>query len=86
VFQGAPGGAAEVMHLSWNRKVQHILASCLSNGTTVVWDLKRQKPVISFRDVNRRDACTTAWNENWGVLCSGAASEWWCIRGQVCWG
>jgi protein transport protein SEC31 len=50
----ATGGVGEVQHLSWNRKVQHILAACLSNGTTVVWDLKRQKPVISFRDPNRR--------------------------------
>eukprot|EP00798_Chlamydomonas_sp_ICE-L_P021383 gene21383-28331_t len=49
---GGPGSAGEIAYISWNRKVAHILASCSSNGSTVVWDLKRQKPVISFRDPN----------------------------------
>lgn len=39
--------------MAWNKKVQHILASCSTNGSCVVWDLKKQKPVISFRDPNR---------------------------------
>lgn len=45
---GAPGTASggETTFIAWNRKVQHILASCSTNGSTVVWDLKRQKPVI----------------------------------------
>lgn len=43
--------------------MQHILASCSTNGTTVVWDLKRQKPVISFRDPNsQRRASAIQWN------------------------
>lgn len=50
---GAVGGGNEITFISWNRKVQHILASSTTNGTTVVWDLKRQKPVISLRDPNR---------------------------------
>lgn len=56
LLQGAstPGtGGNEITYISWNCKVQHILASSSANGTTVVWDLKRQKPVISFRDPNR---------------------------------
>lgn len=53
--QGTVAGPGnEVTHIAWNRKVQHILASTIANGTTVVWDLKRQKPVISFKDPNRQ--------------------------------
>ena len=48
-----PAAGSEITCLSWNRKVQHIVASSTSNGTTIVWDLKRQKPVISFRDPSR---------------------------------
>ncbi|GFR43886.1 hypothetical protein Agub_g5015 [Astrephomene gubernaculifera] len=62
---GAPGSAVggEITYLAWNKKVQHILASCSTNGTTVVWDLKRQKPVISFRDPNsQRRASAIQWN------------------------
>lgn len=43
--------------------MQHILASTSANGTTVVWDLKRQRPVISFNDPNlrARNSCIQ-WN------------------------
>ncbi|XP_058107910.1 protein transport protein SEC31 homolog B isoform X2 [Magnolia sinica] len=56
------GTQGEVSFLSWNHKVQHILASTSYNGTTVVWDLKRQKPVISFSDSNRRRCSVLQWN------------------------
>ena len=52
----------EISFLSWNSKVQHILASTSYNGTTVVWDLKKQKPVISFSDSNRRRCSVLQWN------------------------
>jgi protein transport protein SEC31 len=43
--------------------VQHILASTSAGGTTVVWDLKRQKQVISFTDPNGARRCSAlAWN------------------------
>ena len=43
--------------------MQHILASSSLNGTTVVWDLKRQRPVISFTDPNSRRRCSAMqWN------------------------
>ncbi|CAJ2652307.1 unnamed protein product [Trifolium pratense] len=46
-----------------NSKVQHILASTSYNGTTVVWNLKKQKPVISFADSGRRRRCSALpWN------------------------
>ncbi|MEW5306110.1 MAG: hypothetical protein WDW36_008602 [Sanguina aurantia] len=57
------GGSSEITYIAWNRKVQHILASSSTNGTTVVWDLKRQKPVISFRDSSsQRRASVLQWN------------------------
>ncbi|KAH6759783.1 transducin family protein / WD-40 repeat family protein [Perilla frutescens var. frutescens] len=52
----------EISFLSWNSKVQHILASTSYNGTTVVWDLKKQKPVISFSDPIRRRCSVLQWN------------------------
>jgi protein transport protein SEC31 len=36
--------------LAWNHKVQHILSSGHANGVVVVWDLKKQRPAISFRN------------------------------------
>eukprot|EP00898_Chlorokybus_atmophyticus_P008870 jgi/Chlat1/8985/Chrsp94S08270 len=57
------GSQGEISHLSWNRKVQHILASTSINGNTVIWDLKRQKPVISFVDPSMRRRCSALqWN------------------------
>eukprot|EP00963_Diacronema_lutheri_P007132 scaffold626_cov337-Pavlova_lutheri.AAC.17 len=58
--ENAPG---ETTFLQWNNKVQHILASTSTSGTTVVWDLKRQKPVISFTDPNGKRRCSALqWN------------------------
>jgi protein transport protein SEC31 len=48
--RAAPGAQPELTHLAWNRKVQHILAACSAAGTVAVWDLKKQRPVISFKD------------------------------------
>ena len=60
---GGQPGPGEVSYLAWNNKVQHILASSSLNGTTVVWDLKRQRPVISFTDPNSRRRCSAMqWN------------------------
>ncbi|KAH9606662.1 hypothetical protein KSS87_001444 [Heliosperma pusillum] len=62
-LRGAGSAAqGEISFLSWNSKVQHILASTSYNGTTVVWDLKKQKPVISFADSNRRRCSVLQWN------------------------
>eukprot|EP00971_Amphidinium_carterae_P066757 1321947-Amphidinium_carterae.1 len=53
----------EVQCLAWNRKLQHILCSCSNTGTTVVWDLKLKKEVISFHDPANRLRCSAvAWN------------------------
>jgi protein transport protein SEC31 len=62
-LKGTGPAAGEVTYLAWNCKVQHILASTSSQGTTVVWDLKRQKQVISFIDPNGSQRCSAlAWN------------------------
>ncbi|XP_020519257.1 protein transport protein SEC31 homolog B isoform X2 [Amborella trichopoda] len=61
-LKGGSGAQGEVSFLSWNPKVQHILASTSYSGTTVIWDLKRQKPVISFSDSIRRRCSVFQWN------------------------
>ncbi|XP_062190618.1 protein transport protein SEC31 homolog B-like isoform X2 [Phragmites australis] len=53
---------AEISCLSWNPKFQHILATTSSNGMTVVWDLRNQKPLTSFSDSNRRKCSVLQWN------------------------
>ncbi|XP_027154813.1 protein transport protein SEC31 homolog B [Coffea eugenioides] len=52
----------EISFLSWNCVTSHILASTSYNGTTVVWDLRRQKPVLSFADSARRRCSVLQWN------------------------
>jgi len=49
----------EVLCTAWNRKVQHILCSCSNAGTTIVWDLKAKKEVISFKDPAGRSRCSS---------------------------
>ncbi|KAL4435628.1 hypothetical protein ABPG77_002591 [Micractinium sp. CCAP 211/92] len=57
------GPQPEITHLAWNRKVQHILGTCTAAGTVVVWDLKKQRPVISFKDPSGRKRCSALqWN------------------------
>ncbi|KAF2608163.1 hypothetical protein F2Q68_00045260 [Brassica cretica] len=52
----------EISFISWNRKVQQILASTSYNGTTVIWDLRKQKPLINFADSVRRRCSVLQWN------------------------
>ncbi|CAE8629816.1 unnamed protein product [Polarella glacialis] len=54
---------SEVLACAWNRIVPHILCSCSNTGTTVVWDLKQKKEVISFQDPANRLRCSSiAWH------------------------
>lgn len=71
------GPGNEITHIAWNRKVQHILASTIANGTTVVWDLKRQKPVISFKDPNRQGL------RRQGLFSQGDISRWRSVNAVV---
>ena len=47
--------------VSWNRQVQHILASASPCGRCVVWDLRKNEPIIKVSDqsatVSNRDHC-----------------------------
>lgn len=55
--------ASEITCLSWNRKVQHILSTTTASGNVVVWDLKKQRPVITLKDPGGRRRCSAvAWN------------------------
>ncbi|CAG9463141.1 unnamed protein product [Pedinophyceae sp. YPF-701] len=66
----------DIAHLSWHRKVQHILASTSNTGTTVVWDLRRQKPVISFRDPASARRCSALqWHPEVGTQLIVASVE-----------
>ncbi|KAM3132426.1 hypothetical protein pb186bvf_015526 [Paramecium bursaria] len=53
-----------ITSVSWNKKVQHILASAYQNGVTVVWDLKTNKSIFNFQDssaiCNRK--VSLSWN------------------------
>ncbi|KVH88299.1 hypothetical protein Ccrd_024183 [Cynara cardunculus var. scolymus] len=57
----------EISFLSWNKKVQPILASTSFNGTTVVWDLRKQKPIISFSDSVRRRCSVLQWHPDFAT-------------------
>ncbi|KAL0027638.1 hypothetical protein WJX79_004520 [Trebouxia sp. C0005] len=48
------GAGSEIANIAWNRKVQHILASCTVGGSVTVWDLKKQQPVLNIRDSSGR--------------------------------
>eukprot|EP00775_Hariotina_reticulata_P008692 gene8692-8873_t len=63
VAAGAAAAPPEISYISWNRKVQHILASTQVDGATVVWDLKKQRPVITLKDPNSQRRCSVLqWN------------------------
>ena len=54
---------SEVLCVSWNRKVQHILASVSNQGLLVVWDLKNKKEVVTIKDPgNRTRPSSLSWN------------------------
>ncbi|XP_020726272.2 protein transport protein Sec31B isoform X12 [Odocoileus virginianus] len=64
----------DVKALSWNRQVQHILSSAHPSGKAVVWDLRKNEPVIKVSDHSNRMHCSgLAWHPDVAtqlVLCS----------------
>ncbi|XP_031246289.1 protein transport protein Sec31B isoform X5 [Mastomys coucha] len=64
----------DVKALSWNRQVQHILSSAHPSGKAVVWDLRKNEPVIKVSDHSSRMNCSgLAWSPDVAtqlVLCS----------------
>ncbi|XP_071952152.1 protein transport protein Sec31A-like [Antedon mediterranea] len=47
----------EISCLAWNRQVQHILASTCPGGRCVVWDLRKNEPIIKVTDHSSRMRC-----------------------------
>eukprot|EP00073_Rattus_norvegicus_P042838 XP_017444770.1 PREDICTED: protein transport protein Sec31B isoform X2 [Rattus norvegicus] len=64
----------DIKALSWNRQVQHILSSAHPSGKAVVWDLRKNEPIIKVSDHSSRMNCSgLAWNPDIAtqlVLCS----------------
>lgn len=53
----------DIKALSWNRQVQHILSSAHPSGKAVVWDLRKNEPIIKVSDHSNRMNCSgLAWN------------------------
>uniref|UniRef100_A0A8D3DJM4 Protein transport protein Sec31A n=1 Tax=Scophthalmus maximus TaxID=52904 RepID=A0A8D3DJM4_SCOMX len=50
--------AEDVSVVSWNRQVQHILASANPSGKAVVWDLRKNEPIIKISDHSNRMHCS----------------------------
>uniref|UniRef100_A0A8C3UUH5 Protein transport protein Sec31A n=1 Tax=Catharus ustulatus TaxID=91951 RepID=A0A8C3UUH5_CATUS len=49
--------------VSWNRQVQHILSSAHPSGKAVVWDLRKNEPIIKVSDHSNRMHCSgMAWH------------------------
>ncbi|XP_035389249.1 protein transport protein Sec31A isoform X2 [Electrophorus electricus] len=48
----------DVSVVAWNRQVQHILASAGPSGRAVVWDLRKNEPIIKISDHSNRMHCS----------------------------
>lgn len=55
-LQNGRDARVELTYLAWNRKVQHILATGRLDGVVVVYDLKKQRPIIELKDKAGRAA------------------------------
>ncbi|NXW28608.1 SC31B protein, partial [Phaetusa simplex] len=53
----------DISVVSWNRQVQHILSSAHPSGKAVVWDLRKNEPIIKVSDHSNRMHCSgMAWH------------------------
>nr|XP_023663915.1 protein transport protein Sec31A-like isoform X2 [Paramormyrops kingsleyae] len=48
----------DISVVAWNRQVQHILASANPSGKAVVWDLRKNEPIIKISDHSNRMHCS----------------------------
>ncbi|XP_075072706.1 protein transport protein Sec31B [Mixophyes fleayi] len=48
----------DITAISWNQQVQHILSSAHPSGKAVVWDLRKNEPVIKVSDHSNRMHCS----------------------------
>lgn len=53
----------DISGVAWNRQVQHILISTSPSGRSVVWDLRKNDPIIQINDSSSRIRCkAVAWH------------------------
>ncbi|KAF1651100.1 Protein transport protein Sec31B, partial [Eudyptes chrysocome] len=53
----------DISVVSWNQQVQHILSSAHPSGKAVVWDLRKNEPIIKVSDHSNRMHCSgMAWH------------------------
>ncbi|XP_009999129.1 PREDICTED: protein transport protein Sec31B [Chaetura pelagica] len=53
----------DISAVAWNRQVQHILSSAHPSGKAVVWDLRKNEPIIKVSDHSNRMHCSgMAWH------------------------
>lgn len=73
----------DILSVSWNKQVQHILASTFSSKC-VIWDLRKNEPIIKLTDtVSRIRWKVVAWHPEVATqLC--LASGKWHIALQMC--
>uniref|UniRef100_A0A8C2GJY2 Protein transport protein Sec31A n=1 Tax=Cyprinus carpio TaxID=7962 RepID=A0A8C2GJY2_CYPCA len=50
--------AEDVSVVAWNSQVQHILASANPSGKAIVWDLRKNEPIIKISDHSNRMHCS----------------------------
>lgn len=48
----------DICVVAWNRQVQHILSSAHPSGKAVVWDLRKNEPIIKVSDHSNRMHCS----------------------------
>uniref|UniRef100_A0A8C2EII7 SEC31 homolog B, COPII coat complex component n=1 Tax=Cyprinus carpio TaxID=7962 RepID=A0A8C2EII7_CYPCA len=53
--------AEDVSVVAWNSQVQHILASANPSGKAIVWDLRKNEPIIKISDHSNRMHCSGMW-------------------------
>lgn len=63
----------DIKALAWNRQVQHILASAHPSGKAVVWDLRKNEPIIKVSDHSNR-------------VSSGGRMQGWALASPSCLG
>ncbi|XP_043551132.1 protein transport protein Sec31A isoform X8 [Chiloscyllium plagiosum] len=53
----------DISCVAWNRQVQYILASATPSGRAVVWDLRKNEPILKVSDHTNRMHCSgLAWH------------------------
>ncbi|XP_062521196.1 protein transport protein Sec31A-like [Corticium candelabrum] len=66
----------DVSCVAWNCQVQHILASTSPSGRSVVWDLRKNEPIIQVSDHSSRIRCKViAWHPDVATQMATASED-----------